>query len=168
MSHQPRLYAAPNFLEMGISYRNLSSLSAKFHYVKNSQWQSCSAINCLSSGINILTGVAPFPWYLNAKGPTPLEASALHTLRLIARQPWRHCVTSLRSAHWLASSLKLAARLLVKMAAVRRLGFFKFKILIASIYSFACYILSISIFRANPSYFCLIRRVASLPRPICF
>ena len=31
-------------------------------------------------------------------------------LRLIARQPWRHCVTSLRSAHWLASSLKLAAR----------------------------------------------------------
>ena len=40
----------------------------------------------------------------------PLEAPALHTLRLIARQPWRHRVTSLRSAHWLASSLKLAAR----------------------------------------------------------
>jgi len=39
-----------------------------------------------------------------------LEAPAFHTLRLIARQPWRHCVTSLRSAHWLASSLKLAAR----------------------------------------------------------
>jgi len=38
-----------------------------------------------------------------------LEAPALHTLRLIARQPWRHCVTSLRSAQWLASSLKLAA-----------------------------------------------------------
>jgi len=34
----------------------------------------------------------------------------LHTLRLIAQQPWRHCVASLRSAHWLASSLKLAAR----------------------------------------------------------
>jgi len=33
----------------------------------------------------------------------------LHTLGLIARQPWRHCVTSLRSAHWLASHLKLAA-----------------------------------------------------------
>jgi len=27
----------------------------------------------------------------------------LHTLRLIARQPWRHCVTSLRSADWLAT-----------------------------------------------------------------
>ena len=39
-----------------------------------------------------------------------MEAPALHTLRLIARQPWRHCVTSLRSAHWLASSVKLAAR----------------------------------------------------------
>jgi len=39
-----------------------------------------------------------------------LEARALHTLRLIARQPWRHCVTSLRSAHWLVSSLKLEAR----------------------------------------------------------
>ena len=39
-----------------------------------------------------------------------LEAPALHTLRLIARQPWRHCVASLRSAHWLASSLKLSAR----------------------------------------------------------
>jgi len=39
-----------------------------------------------------------------------LEAPALHTLRLIARQPWRHCVTSLRSAHWLTSGLKLVAR----------------------------------------------------------
>jgi len=38
-----------------------------------------------------------------------LEAPALHTLCLIARQPWRHWVTSLRSAHWMASSLKLAA-----------------------------------------------------------
>jgi len=39
-----------------------------------------------------------------------LEVPALHTLRLIARQPSHHCVTSLRSAQWLASSLKLAAR----------------------------------------------------------
>ena len=38
-----------------------------------------------------------------------LEAPALHTLRLIVRQAWCHCVTSL-SAHWLASSLKFAAR----------------------------------------------------------
>jgi len=33
-----------------------------------------------------------------------LEARALHTLRLIARQP-PTSVTSLRSAHWLASDL---------------------------------------------------------------
>jgi len=38
-----------------------------------------------------------------------LVAPALHTLRLIAWQPWRHCVSSLRSTHWLASSMKLAA-----------------------------------------------------------
>jgi len=30
-----------------------------------------------------------------------LEAPALHTLRLIARHPWRYCITSRRSADWL-------------------------------------------------------------------
>ena len=46
------------------------------------------------------------------KGTDPhwKHLQALHTLRLIARRRWRHCVTSLRSAHWLASSLKLATR----------------------------------------------------------
>jgi len=44
-------------------------------------------------------GVAPFPWYLNARDRPVLEAPALHTLRLIARQPWRHCVISLRLAY---------------------------------------------------------------------
>jgi len=45
MSHQPRFYAAPNFLKMGIKYLNLSSFiqvsaikdeksAAKFHYIK--------------------------------------------------------------------------------------------------------------------------------------
>jgi len=38
------------------------------------------------------------------------SAAALHTLGLIVWQPWHHCVTSLRLAHWLASSLKLVAR----------------------------------------------------------
>jgi len=69
-SHQPRFYAAPNFLKMGIKYLNLSSFiqvstikdeksAAKFHYIKT-QRQSRSTVNCLSSGINILAGVAPF------------------------------------------------------------------------------------------------------------
>jgi len=31
-SHQPRFYAAPNFLKMGIKYLNKSA--AKFHYIK--------------------------------------------------------------------------------------------------------------------------------------
>jgi len=45
MSHQPRFYAAPNFLKMGKKYLNLSSFwsistlqdeksAAKFHYIK--------------------------------------------------------------------------------------------------------------------------------------
>ena len=44
-SHQPRFYAAPNFLKMGIKYLNLSSFiqlstikdetsAGKFHYIK--------------------------------------------------------------------------------------------------------------------------------------
>jgi len=44
-SHQPRFYATPNFLKMGIKYLNLSSFiqvltikdeksAAKFHYIK--------------------------------------------------------------------------------------------------------------------------------------
>jgi len=68
-------------------------------------------MNCLLSGVNILAGGSSVPLISECKGTDPpLEARALQTLRLIARQPWRHCVTSLRSAHWLASSLKLVVR----------------------------------------------------------
>ena len=50
------------------------------HYIKNSQRQSCSAINCLSIGVNILAGVALFPWYLNAKGLTRIGSTCVaHT-----------------------------------------------------------------------------------------
>ena len=58
------------------------SLLQNFIIYKNCQRQSNSAINCLSQGDR-----------------PALEAPALHTLRLIARQPWRHWVTSLRPAH---------------------------------------------------------------------
>ena len=54
-------------------------------------------------------GVAPFPWYLNAEGPTRIWSTCVAYTLPIARQPWRYCVTSLHSAHWLASGLKLAA-----------------------------------------------------------
>ena len=73
MSHQPRFYAAPKFLKMGIKCLNLSSFiqvltikdeksAAKFHYqvYKNCQWQSCSAINCLRVLSIYWQGVAPF------------------------------------------------------------------------------------------------------------
>ena len=71
-SHPPRLYAAPNFLKMGIKmprfvvFWTTSTIkdkksAAKFHYIQNCQRQSYSAINCLSSGINILAGGRPLP-----------------------------------------------------------------------------------------------------------
>jgi len=62
---------------------------------KKCQRQSCSAINCLSSGINISERKRTDPHWKHLRC----------THFTSARQPWRHCVTSLRSAHWLASSL---------------------------------------------------------------
>ena len=91
-----------------------SEREREFTFAKNAQRQSCSAINCLSSGINILAeGIAPFPRYLNAKKPTRIGSTCVaHTSPHSAA-----AVTSLRhylrSAHWLANSLKLAARCLV-------------------------------------------------------
>jgi len=35
--------------------------AAKFHYIKTVSGKSCSAIKCLSSGINILAGGRPLP-----------------------------------------------------------------------------------------------------------
>jgi len=83
-SRQPRFYAAPKFFKMGIKYLNLSYFmqvltikdeksAAKFHYqvYKNCQWQSCSAINCLSSGINILAGGSYIPLISEHKGTDP-------------------------------------------------------------------------------------------------
>jgi len=45
--------------------------AAKVHYIKNCQRQSCCAINCLSSGINILTGVSSVPLISERKGTNP-------------------------------------------------------------------------------------------------
>jgi len=119
-SHQPRFYAAPNFLKMGINLPKFvvfwtiltikdEKSAAKFHYLKTVRGKVLAQSTVFRVVSIYWQGVAPFPWYLNAKDRPPLEAPALHTLCLIARQLWRHCVTSLRSAHWLASSLKLAA-----------------------------------------------------------
>jgi len=46
--------------------------SAKFHYIKTCQRQSCSAqSNCLSSGINILTGGSSVPLISERKATDP-------------------------------------------------------------------------------------------------
>jgi len=89
-SHQPRFYAAPNFLKMGINYLNLSSwtisiikdekFTAKFHCIKTIG----SKVVAHSIAFRVVSvywqGVAPFPWYLNAKGPTPIGSSCVaHT-----------------------------------------------------------------------------------------
>jgi len=55
-------------------------------------------------------GVAPFPWYLNAKGPTRIGSTCVAHTSPHSAAAVTSLLTSLRSAHWLASSLKLAAR----------------------------------------------------------
>jgi len=82
-SHQPRFYAAPDFLKMGIKYLNwtISTIkdeksAAKFHYIKT-QRQSCSSVNCLLSGINILAGGSSVPLTSERKG-TDLRWKYLH------------------------------------------------------------------------------------------
>ena len=86
-SHQPTFYAAPNFLKIGINYLNLSSfgqfrqyrtksLLQSFIIFINCQQQSCSAINWLSSGINILAGGRPLlPEILAPSDLPPPEGS---------------------------------------------------------------------------------------------
>jgi len=48
----------------------------KVSLYKNCQRQSCSAVNCLLSGINILAGERPLPpWNLGSNWPTPPEGN---------------------------------------------------------------------------------------------
>jgi len=74
-------YAAPNFLIMGIKYLNLSSFGRLRQYkakcllhsslYKYCQRQSCSAINCLSSGIKILAVGSSVSLISERKGTDP-------------------------------------------------------------------------------------------------
>jgi len=75
-----------------VVFRTISTVkdekfAAKFYYIKTVS----SIIVAQSVVFRVVSiywqGVAPFPRYLNTKGPIPLEARALHTLHLIARQP---------------------------------------------------------------------------------
>jgi len=69
------------FWKMGIKCLNLSSFGQFRKYrtksllqsfiIQKCQRQSCSTINSLSSGINILAGDDHFPWNVGSKWPTP-------------------------------------------------------------------------------------------------
>ena len=71
-SHQPRFYAAPNFLKMGIKYLNLSSFiqvstikdeksAAKFHYMKIVSGKVVAQSIAFRVVSIYWQGVAPFP-----------------------------------------------------------------------------------------------------------
>jgi len=88
---------------MGIKYLNLSTIkdeksAAKFHYIKTVSGKVVAQLIAFRVVSIYWHGVAPFLAVWTQRDWPPLEAPALHTLGLIARQPWRHCVTSLRSA----------------------------------------------------------------------
>jgi len=81
LSSEPstKVLCRPNFLKMGIKYLKfvvcwtISTIkdeksAEKFHYIKT---VSCSAINCLSSGINILAGGRSVPLISERKGTDP-------------------------------------------------------------------------------------------------
>jgi len=57
-----------------------------------------------------LAGGSAVPLISERKGTDPHWKHLRCTHFALARQPRRHCFTSQRSAHWLASSLKLTAR----------------------------------------------------------
>jgi len=88
---------------LSYNFDNKGKVCCRVSLYKNCQQQSCSAVNCLPSGINTLARGSSVPLISARKGTDPpLEARVFHTLRLIVRQP-PTSVTSLRSAHWLAS-----------------------------------------------------------------
>jgi len=72
-SHQPRFYAAPNFLKMGIKYLNLSSSSwtisiikdeksaEKFHYMKTLSGKAVAQSIAFRVVSIFWLGIAPFP-----------------------------------------------------------------------------------------------------------
>jgi len=54
--------------------------AAKFHYIKTVNGKSCSAINCLSSGINMLAGGISVLLTSECKGTDPLGSMCVaHT-----------------------------------------------------------------------------------------
>ena len=85
-SHQPRFYAAPNFLKMGIKYLNLSSFiqvstikdenyAAKVHYIKTVSGKVVEHSIAFRVVSIYWQGDDPFPEILAQTDPPPLEGS---------------------------------------------------------------------------------------------
>jgi len=119
-SHPPRLYAATNFLKMGIKYLNLSSFGQFRQQRTRSPMQSFICIETLSGKVVAQSiafwvasiywqGVAPFLWYLNAKGPTPIGSTCVaYTSPHSAKM--RHYVSWKTTGYYRKYNLKFAAR----------------------------------------------------------
>ena len=102
-SHTPRFYAAPNFLKMGITmprfvvFWTTSTIkdeksAAKFHYIITFSGKVVAQSIAFQVVSIYWLRVAPFPWYLNANGPTHIgHTCVVHTLPHSAES-----VTSLR------------------------------------------------------------------------
>jgi len=98
-SHQPRFYAAPNFLKMGIKYPNLSSFiqvwtikdeksAAKFHYIKTVSGNVVAQSIAFRVVSLYWQGDDPFLLKSWLKLTHPLlKAASFDTFCLVARQP---------------------------------------------------------------------------------
>jgi len=99
VSHQPRFYATPDFLKMGIKYLNLSSF-IQVSRIKDEKSAAKFHIKTVSGKVvaqSIAFRMVSIYWQGVAG-----RACIPHTSPHIARQP-PNSITSLRSAHWLAS-----------------------------------------------------------------
>jgi len=98
MSHQPRFYAAPNLLKMGIKYLNLSSFiqvltikkeksAAKFHYIKTVSGKVVTQSIAFQVVSIYWQGGQPLPLEILAETDPLLKAANFDTLCLVAPQP---------------------------------------------------------------------------------
>jgi len=99
MSHQPRFYAAPNFLKMGIKYLNLSFFTqvstikddksaAKFYYIKTVSGKVAAHSIAFRVVSIYWQGGRPLSREILAQTDPPLlKAASFDTFYLVAPQP---------------------------------------------------------------------------------
>ena len=93
MNHQPRFYASPTFLKMGINYLILSTIkdensAAKFHYIKTVSGKVVEHSIAFRVVSIYWQGDDPFPLKYSLELTYPLLiAASLDTFGLVAPQP---------------------------------------------------------------------------------